>query len=278
MDALASFRSEAILQWVAVAFYAGAAVAYTVHATFGREDAASWGGRLALSGMLPHSAALALRWVDAGHGPYMTRHEVLSSNSWVAVLVFLFAAWRLPRLRAAGLVVMPFCLLTMAVGLMLDPRIRRLPPSLRGIWLVFHILFAKLAAGGVLLALGAAALFLLRERRPEADFSRRLPPLEVLDAYSRRFASFGFVFWSVMIAAGAIWANEAWGRYWSWDPIETWSLVTWLSLGAYLHLRRFHGWSGRRAAVLLAACFALSMGTLLAVPLLVKTLHGEYFQ
>lgn len=278
MDALASLKAATILHWAAVAFYSASAVAYTVHATFDRERAADWGGRLALAGLLPHAAALAVRWVAAGHGPYMSRGEVLSSNAWVAVAIFLVAARRLSRLRAAGLVVMPFGLLATAVAVLLDPRIRRLPPSLHGVWLVFHILFAKLAAGGVLLALGAGALYLVKERRPEADFSRRLPPPEVLDAYSRRFASFGFVFWSVMIAAGAIWANESWGRYWSWDPIETWSFVTWLALGAYLHLRRFHGWRGRRAAVLLAFCFALSLGTLLVVPIVVKTLHGEYFQ
>lgn len=278
MDLLWSYRLETAFHWAGVACYAAAAVGYAIEVFFSKEAAGRWGLRLGALGLAPHGAALAARWLASGHGPYMARAEVLSSNAWIAAALFLAVAWRTPRLRGAGIVVMPASLLALGVSVFLDPRARALPPSLRSVWLVFHVLFAKLAAGGLLVALGAAALYLLKERRPASGFASRLPALDILDAYSQRFAGFGFVFWTVMIAAGAIWADQSWGRYWSWDPIETWSLVTWLSLGAYLHLRRFHGWRGARAAAMLSFCFALSLGTLLAVPLLVKTLHGEYFQ
>jgi len=272
------FKTEVLLHWAGVLLYAAACLAYAVNLCFGRERAQRWGFGLALAGLLPHGAGLLLRWAESGHGPYMARYEVLSSNAWVAVVLFLFASWRLPRLRPAGAVVMPVCFLGMTAGLFTDPGLRTLPPSLRSVWLVLHILFAKLGAGGILLSFGAGVLLLLREFRPESAFAARLPSSEILDDYGRRFAGFGFLFWSVMIAAGAIWANDSWGRYWAWDPIEVWSLVTWLAFGAYLHLRRFHGWKGRRAAWLVAACFLLSTATLSVVPILTRGLHGEYFK
>lgn len=275
---MSQFKTEVLLHWAGVILYSTSAVAYALHLFFGRERAQRWGVALAAAGLVPHGAGLILRWIESGHGPYMARYEVLSSNAWVAVASFLLASWCLPRLRAAGAVVMPACFLGMTAGLFTDPGLRTLPPSLRSVWLVLHIVFAKLGAGGILVSFGAGVLLLLRERRPDAAFVTRLPAPEVLDDYSRRFAGFGFLFWSVMIAAGAIWANDSWGRYWAWDPIEVWSLVTWLSFGAYLHLRRFHGWKGSRAAWLVAACFLLSMATLSVVPLLTRSLHGEYFQ
>lgn len=275
---MSPLKAEVLLHWAGVILYSASAVAYSLDLFFGREKAQRWGAVLATAGLLPHGAGLILRWVESGHGPYMARYEILSSNAWVAVILFLFAAWKLPRLRSSGAVVMPVCFLGMTAGLFTDPGLRTLPPSLRSVWLVLHVLFAKFGAGGILLSFGAGALLLLREHRPQASFASRLPSSEVLDDYSRRFAGFGFLFWSVMIAAGAIWANDSWGRYWAWDPIEVWSLVTWLSFGAYLHLRRFHGWRGPRAAWLSAACFALSMATLSIVPILTKSLHGEYFQ
>lgn len=272
------FKTEVLLHWAGVILYSASAIAYALHLFFGRERAQGWAAALAAAGLLPHGAGLLLRWAESGHGPYMARYEILSSNAWVAVAFFLGAARRLPRLRPAGAVVLPVCFLGMTAGLFTDPGLRDLPPSLRGVWLVLHVLFAKLGAGGILLSFGAGVLLLLREYDPRAAFATRLPPSEILDDYGRRFAGFGFLFWSVMIAAGAIWANDSWGRYWAWDPIEVWSLITWLSFGAYLHLRRFHGWHGRRAAWLAAVCFLLSMATLSAIPLLTRSLHGSYFQ
>lgn len=268
---------EFALQWAGVTLYAAAAAALIYALSFGKERALSIGLALAAAGLLPHGGGLLLRWSSAGHGPYMAKYEVLSSNAWVAAACFVLAGWRRPGLRGAGAVVVPAAMLMTAAGLMLSPDIRRLPPALRSVWLVLHVVFAKLAAGGLLLALGASVLYLLKERG-RAPLAASLPSLERLDDYARRFAGFGFAFWSIMIAAGAIWANESWGRYWGWDPIETWSLVTWLLIGVLLHLRRFFGWRGARAAWSLAACFALSVFTLFGVPLLAQSIHAEYFR
>jgi len=267
-----------ILGWVATALYVAATICYGVYLVFDKKRPAIWGRILAGGGLLPHGAAIAVRWLVAGHGPYMAKHEVLLSMSWIAVLLFLVWSSARKSDEMLAVVVLPLCFLMLAVGLFADPAIRRLPPSLRSVWLVIHVLFNKIAAGSMLIAVGAAGLYLHKEKRPASRLAMRLPPLEELDQVSFRFIGFGFIFWTITIAAGAIWANEAWGRYWGWDPIETWSLITWLCFGLYLHGRRFFALAGRAAALVAVGCFALSIVTLFLVPFLPGSLHSEYFQ
>jgi cytochrome c-type biogenesis protein CcsB len=269
---------QIIFNWVAVGFYIISTVFFAYSVSFQNEKALKPAMSMALLGLVPHALSIVIRWSVTGHGPYMAKYEVLSSNAWITVLLFLLVAGRTPKLRPAGVVVMPLSFLMMAFGLFTSPEIRRLPPSLKSIWLVFHVTFAKLAAGAVIIALGTAVLYLLKEKRPEQEFYKKLPPLDVLDAYSYKFTGFGFIFWNIALAAGAIWANEAWGRYWGWDPIETWSLITWLLYGLYLHSRYFFKWRGRKAAWFMVTCFALSILTIFIIPLVVDSLHTEYFQ
>lgn len=278
MAAEAWLPLQAVLHWAAVLFYILATWFFAAEACFGSAKGQLRGERLAAAGLVPHIAALALRWWAVGHGPYMTRYEVLSSDALAAVALYLIISRLRSGLKQVGLVVMPLSFLLMAAGLLTDPSISYLPPSLRGVWLVFHILFAKIAAGSLCIAFGAAALYLVKVSRPTWRLSARLPTLEILDANAHRFTSFGFIFWSIMIGAGAIWADQSWGRYWAWDPVETWSLITWLLFGAALHARRFHGLRGRGAAWLTSACFAVSLFTLFAVPFVTGSLHTEYFK
>jgi ABC-type transport system involved in cytochrome c biogenesis permease subunit len=129
----------------------------------------------------------------------------------------------------------------------------------------------------MLIALGSSIFYLLKERKGESGFYQKLPALDVLDTYSYKFSGFGFVFWTITVVAGALWANEAWGRYWGWDPIETWSLITWLLFGVYLHLRRFFRLQGKKAAWLMILCFIFSIITLFIIPFVVDTIHTEMF-
>ncbi|MRR36421.1 c-type cytochrome biogenesis protein CcsB, partial [bacterium] len=99
---------------------------------------------------------------------------------------------------------------------------------------------------------------------------------EVLDDLQFRFVSVGFVFLGIMIAAGAIWANEAWGRYWAWDPIETWSLISWVVYAAYLHARLTLGWRGRRSALFAMLALPVVVFALIGVPLVYQSIHGAY--
>lgn len=272
-----SLQYEVIAHWCAVILYIVSTLFFAYSVVFKKSEILTYGMFTSLSGLFPHSIALGMRWIMAGHGPYMAKYEVLSSNAWIVILMFLLIGWRIPKLRAAGVVVVPLSFLMMAFGLFTNPELRNLPPALSGIWLVIHILFNKLAVGAILISLGCAVLFLLKRREPEKMFYQKLPSIDVLDAYSYKFIGFGFIFWSITIAAGAIWANEAWGRYWGWDPIETWSLITWLLYGLYLHLRHFFRWQGVKSAWMLIACFAVSVITIFIIPFVIETLHSSYF-
>ena len=123
----------------------------------------------------------------------------------------------------------------------------------------------------------AAPLMAATPLHRRAAWLTRLPEQDRLDLYAYRFTGFGFVFWGIAMLAGSIWAYNSWGRYWGWDPVETWSLVTWLMLGIYLHLRRFFRWSGPRAAWLLVACFAMSLFALFVASHMGSSIHAEYF-
>lgn len=278
MDNISILIYEVILHWVAVGFYILSTIAFAYSLTSKKEDALKYGMLFALIGLIPHSIALGIRWYEAGHGPYMAKYEVLSSNAWVTILIFLIIAWRRPKLRAGGVIVVPLSFLMMTIGLFTSPELRRLPPSLRSIWLIIHVTFNKLSVGAIIIALGSSVLYLLKEKRTENEFYKRLPSIEVLDEYSYKFVGFGFIFWSITVAAGAIWANEVWGRYWGWDPIETWSLITWLLYGLYLHFRYFFKWCGKKAALFMIVCFVFSVLTIFIIPFVVKSLHSEYFR
>lgn len=277
MEGIEILRYEFILHWTAVIIYVLSTISFAYAVFFKKENKLDFGIRLALTGLLPHSVALGLRWYVSGHGPYLTQHEGFSSIVWIVVVMYLVFSYRVPKLKGIGLVMMPTSFLMMASGILRTPGIERLPATFHSIWLWIHIGFTKLALGAMLIALGSAMFYLLKEKKGESGFFQKLPAIDALDTYSYKFAGFGFVFWTITVVAGALWANEAWGRYWGWDPIETWSLITWLLFGIYLHLRRFFNWQGKKAAWLMIVCFIFSIITLFVIPFVVDTIHTEIF-
>lgn len=277
MDDLLMLKYETVINWLAVGFYIVSTILFAYSLSFQREKAVRPAMLFIAIGFLFHSAALGVRWLATGHGPYLMKYEILSSNAWVVVAMFLAASWRYVKIRPAGVAVAPLSFLMMAVGLFMNPEIKRLPPTLKGVWLVVHVTFNHLSVGALIIALGVSVLYLIKEKRGETEFFKKFPSMDALDAYSYKFVSFGFIFWSITIASGSIWANQAWGRYWGWDPVETWSLITWLLYGFYLHSRLFFNWKGRKAAWMLVICFVLSIFSIYFVPFTVTSLHSEYF-
>jgi cytochrome c-type biogenesis protein CcsB len=272
------YAIEIALHWTAVGLYILAAVAVTFSAVFGKPRAQRLGLALAALGLVPHGAALAVRWIAVGHGPYMLKYEVLSSNAWVAIAVLVIVLLRRPAWGVLAVVVIPVAILSVALGLFSNPESRELPPTLRSIWLVFHIVFAKISAASFILSMASAVLLLLRQRQKvPAWIEARTPPSAVLDAIIIRTAGFGFIFWTITIAAGGIWGNQAWGRYWGWDPIETWALVSWLVYGSFLHTRLFYKTGPRVTAWLSIASFALFVLVLVVLPFFITSLHASYF-
>ena len=272
------FAWEVALHWSGVGFYMLATVLFANAVIFDRPKRLRWGMTALAIGLVPHGAAIVMRWIASGHGPYMLKYEVLSSNTWIALVLLLAFLFRRPAWAALALVVLPVSILMVAFGLFSNPEIRDLPPTLRSIWLVFHIGFAKLSAAAFLLSVASALILLQKRRGRRGAWLDKVPGEAALDAYTVRFVGFGFMFWTITIAAGAIWANESWGRYWGWDVIETWSLITWLVYGTFLHVRLFFKLRPAATAWWSIGCMLVFVLTILILPFLMPSLHSAYFQ
>uniref|UniRef100_A0A831UH03 Cytochrome C biogenesis protein ResC n=1 Tax=Geobacter metallireducens TaxID=28232 RepID=A0A831UH03_GEOME len=272
-----TFAMITMIHWGAVVIYVLAAIFNITGNIFRKERALAAGYIFAWAGLVVHGGGLLWWWRIVGHGPYTGRFEMLSSTAWTGLFLFLIFAHFLPRIRAASIVVLPATFLMIAVGLFFEPQIKMLPPTLRSVWLVLHIIFYKIAVCTLLVAL-AFSLFYIMRKRTQIEWLGRLPDLETMDLLAFRFAGFSFTFWAIAMLAGSIWAYESWGRFWGWDPIETWSLITWIAFGIYLHLRRFFGLKGETAAYLYFICFILSVLSLFFTPLIESSIHSEYFK
>ena len=272
------FAQEALFHWLAVILYIVGTVLFAHALIFAHPDKLRRAFWMTAAGVGPHSVALILRYVHVGHGPYMMKYEVLSSNAWIALVMLLIFLWRKPNWSSVALVALPAIILMMGFGLFTNPEARELPPTLRSIWLVFHILFNKLAVGAFILSLGAAIVLLRKLNGATGRWLDRLPGVDVLEARTVSFVGFGFVFWTTTIGMGAIWANQSWGRYWGWDPIETWSLVTWLGYGLFLHAHLLFRWRGAKTAWAAIICFVVALLTIFILPFLLPSIHAAYFQ
>jgi len=265
------------LHWLAILIYVLATLANTHGLVFSKDRSERLSYRLLAIGLTVHGLALLYRWWSQGHGPYLVKYEILSSNAWVALVSFLLFSRLYPRTRCASLVVFPAAFLLLAIGIFLDPRAKMLPPTLNSVWLVLHVAFYKIALATLIIGL-AFSLFYCLKNRGRAPWLTRLPALPLIDSYAFRFAGFGFTFWAIAMLAGSIWAFHSWGRFWGWDPVENWSLLTWVLFGIYLHLRRFMRWHGEKASYCFMLCFVVSLLALFLTPVLNSSIHSEYFK
>lgn len=222
-------------------------------------------------GVALHTVSIVVRWERLGHGPFITMFEILSSNVWSLILVFAIAYWRVPVVRPAAAFVMPILFIMMGWLLVTHPGEGHFPPTYRTIWLYIHIGFGKVFLGAVLVAVGLAGAILARARGWAA--LARLPVDDRLEDLAFRFMAIGFVFDTLMLIAGAIWAQDAWGRYWSWDPLETWSFLTWLALAAALHVRIAFRVPPRLAATMIMGVFVIAFFTFFGVPFVSTAPH-----
>ena len=203
------------------------------------------------------TAWVVFRTVYTGHGPFANMYEFSVAFAWGTVGAYLYFERRY-HLRTLALIALPVALAMMAYALSIPSEAEPLVPALQNnLLLTIHVAVAIVAYGCFAIGFGAAVLYLIQ---PETG-RRGLPRPEVLDEIGYRSTVIGFPFMLLVIVLGAAWAEVAWGTYWSWDPKETASLVTWLVYGAYLHARVVRGWRGRRAASLLVLGFAATLFT-----------------
>jgi cytochrome c-type biogenesis protein CcsB len=197
-------------------------------------------------------AGVLARGLSAHRVPWGNMYEFSITGALAFSGAYLYALAKY-KLRWLGLPVSIAVLLTLgtAITVLYRPS-APLVPALKSTWLAIHVSAAIISGGVFLLANCVAATYLILDRmeskgaRPE--WAKKLPSLETLDQLAYRLVAFVFPLWTFAVIAGAIWAENAWGRYWSWDPKETWAFITWVAYAAYLHARVTIGWRGRRAA------------------------------
>ncbi|MBU4305894.1 MAG: c-type cytochrome biogenesis protein CcsB [Candidatus Omnitrophica bacterium] len=232
---------------------------------------------LAVCGFSAQTLSLALRTLMSGVPPLSNLYESMVIFSWMTVLVFLLIK-RLFKINIAGAFILPLVFLITGYASLLDDAVAPLMPALRSYWLVIHVSSCFLGYACFACAFSLGLMYLLQERQVKLKkigrLFDRLPALHTLDRVNYNMVLFGFVFLTVGIMTGSVWAQQAWGRWWSWDPKETWSLITWLIYAAYLHARLSSGWRGRKTAILSIGGFVSVLFTYLGVSFLLPGRHA----
>ena len=263
---------ECLALWLSLTGYSIACVMALIGVVFRKRPERTM---LALIGtsVLLHTASIGVRWVRLGHLPVGNGYEMLSANVWGLMVAVLLAFWLMPRVRAFAALVLPVVVMLIACMLLIPTHESSLPPSYDTVWLFIHIGFIKLFLGAAFIALGMGGIVLMRRAAFGRDRFAGLPDDKRLDDLAYRYMALALMFDTLGIVAGSIWALDAWGRYWSWDPLEVWSLLTWLSIGLTLHLRASFRTQPQTNALLVLATFVIAFFTFFGIPFVSTALH-----
>jgi cytochrome c-type biogenesis protein CcsB len=266
---------EDILVWGCIYLYALSSILLLTGFIFNKEKPLKITSYLLLPAFLAHTIVFAMRWARTGYFPANAELENAITGGWFAVglTVYLFIKNR--AMTGVALFTIPATLILLGYGVMKAPDPLPLAISLKSSWLVVHVAFAQLAFGSYAIASGMGLLYVLKDNKKkkgtESSFYAKLPRLEMLDENMFRFVIYGFIAEAIMIVAGAIWAKDLWGSYWAWDPVETWSLISWLLYGFSIHLRVTLGWRGRRIAWLMIFLLVTVIITFWGVDIVVES-------
>jgi cytochrome c-type biogenesis protein CcsB len=256
---------------------------YLVHAASQNRTVGRASTLLLTVGFGLHTVGLILRWTEThrtgyGYVPLSNMYESLIFFSWTIVLVYLLIEWKYGQ-RIIGVFVTPFAFLAIALTSIIpgiDARITPLMPALQSNWLAIHVTTCFFGYAAFAVSFGISILYLMRDRMPESPESsaKWLPSASILDEVNYKSIVIGFPMLTLGIVTGAAWANYAWGTYWSWDPKETWSLITWFVYAAFLHARLTRDWRGRKTAILSIVGFIAVLFTYFGVNYLISGLHS----
>ncbi len=220
-------------------------------------------GRLAtwtaIVGVAGNTAGIILRWIESyslgiGHAPLSNLYESLVFFAWTIIVVYLVIERKYEN-RVIGAFTTPLAFLALAYASLspnISDRIQPLLPALKSNWLIAHVIACFIGYAAFAMAFGISWMYLVKQRDTEgkSKLLAHFPKTGILDDLNHQLIMFGFLFLTVGIITGAVWANSAWGRYWGWDPKETWSLITWFIYATLLHARMMRGWHGKRIAYL----------------------------
>lgn len=269
-------NSSSILSIVTF-IYGLAAILYISSWIFRRETIGKAAMFVMMAGVVGNTTGILLRWAEShrqgiGHVPLSNLYESLVFFALTAAVIYLITEYKYKE-RILGAFASPIIFLSMAYASLspnVSDRIQPLIPALKSNWLIAHVITCFLGYAGFAIAFGISIIYLLKQKvKKESDsLTARLPSSEILDILTHQMIMFGFLFLTLGIITGAVWANSAWGTYWSWDPKETWSLITWFIYAILLHLRLMRGWNGKRIAIVSIIGFMAVLFTYFGVNLL----------
>lgn len=265
--------------------YLAAMVVYVGYLAFRKPLVARLATVITLAGFLVQTFAIGMRWYESyelgiGHAPMSNLYESLVFFSWTIILLYLYIEYKY-KLSILGAFVTPFAFLGMAyasISPSVNETIQPLVPALQSNWLISHVVTCFLGYAAFAVSCGVSLTYILKkryeERQGKGGLLAAFPTASVLDDLVYKTIAIGFPLLTIGIVTGAAWANYAWGTYWSWDPKETWSLITWFIYAAFLHARITRGWRGIKAATLSIVGFVAVIFTYLGVNLLLSGLHS----
>lgn len=276
--------SQSAIMWMS-ALYVMATLAYWFALAIGSEFSGRVGTALTWSGTTMGLVGLMVRWResylishDVGHIPVSNLYEVFILFAIITALLYLYYERRYNN-RAMG--AFALTVISGAVGFLLwytfdrgAHEIQPLVPALQSYWMKIHVPANFVGYGAFALAAMLGVAYLLLEKFPGGAMARRMPSLEQLDDIMYKAIALGFAFFTVATVLGAMWAAEAWGGYWSWDPKETWALIVWLNYAAWLHLRLTKGWRGRPLAWWAIVGLFVTLFAFLGVNMFLSGLHS----
>jgi len=250
-------------------------MAYLAGMVMNRSVLSRLGTYLSLLGFLAQTLAIILRWVESyemgiGHAPLSNLYESLVFFSWTLMLLYLILEWRTKN-RTIGAFVTPLVFLALAYASFspnISSQIQPLIPALKSNWLISHVITCFFGYAAFTLSFGVSIMYLLK-RLDTAEKNNRflglIPSAAILDDLNYQMIVIGFLMLTLGIITGSVWAHSAWGTYWSWDPKETWSLITWLVYASVIHTRLVKGWTGKKIAILSIVGFACVLFTYFGV-------------
>jgi cytochrome c-type biogenesis protein CcsB len=248
-----------ILSYTTFVYFA-AFMLYLLAMVMNRDLLARLGTFTSLIGLTAQTVAIILRWAASyrmgiGHAPFSNLYESLIFFAWTLMLLYMIVEWR-TRNRTFGTFVTPLAFLAMAYASFspnISSHIQPLIPALKSNWLISHVITCFFGYAAFGLSFGLSIMYLLKRldaSEKKNIFLKLIPSQGILDDLNYQMIVIGFLMLTLGIITGAVWAHSAWGSYWSWDPKETWSLITWLIYAAVIHSRMVRGWKGKRIAIL----------------------------
>lgn len=266
----------------ATGIYVVTAIFYVAAFSFKNKVFSTFGFWVLVAGFVVNTAGIALRWVESyqmgiGHAPFSNMYESLVFFSWTVAILYIFVEVKYKE-NSIGAFVTPLIFLAIAYASFdkdISTQISPLVPALKSNWLIAHVITCFLGYAGFAVSFGFSIMYFIKPSNPDQKsvFSR-LPSWEMMDEMIYQMVVFGFLFLTIGIITGSVWANSAWGKYWTWDPKETWSLITWLVYALFLHFRLMRGWGGSKLAIVSVIGFAAVLFTYFGVNNLLPGLHS----